>query len=45
MKVLNQTKVKLLTERLPHHCKVAETSDNAKLTMKELKVALETTLA
>jgi len=45
MKVLNQTKVKLLTGKLAHHSKVVETSNYAKLTMKELEVAIETTLA
>jgi len=45
MKILNQTKVKLLTGKLPHHCKLAETSNYAKLTMKKIEVALETTLA
>jgi len=40
MKTLNQTKVKLLAGKLSHHSKVAETSNYAKLTMKELEVAL-----
>ena len=43
MKILNQTKVKLLTGKLTH--KVAETSNYAKLGMKELEIVLETTLA
>ena len=45
MKVSNQTKVKLLTGKLPHHSKIAETSNYAKLTMKKTEVALEITMA
>jgi len=45
MKVSNQTKVKILIGKLPHHSKVVETSNYTKLTMKKTEVALETTLA
>jgi len=44
MKILNQSKVKSLTRKLPHDSKVAETSNYAILTMKELGVKLEFTL-
>jgi len=44
MKMLNQSKVKSLTGKLPHHSKVAEISNYTTLTMMELEVALETTL-
>jgi len=44
MKILNQSRVKSLTGKLPHYSKVAESSNYAILIMKELGVTLEFTL-
>jgi len=44
MKILNQTKVKLLTGKLPHYSKVADTWTHTKSILKKIEVALKTTL-
>jgi len=45
MNILGQSKVKSFTRKLPHHTKIAETSNYATLVIKGPEVAFEITLA